>query len=247
MRAGTLKAATVPRLLTAFYISQETGEIVFERGSERKVVYFSEGRPVYARSNQDADRLGAIAKKTFRLTADQIDTALRVAREGDRVLGSVLIEMGLIDKSHRQDLVREQTRAIIRSLLNWNDGRYVIGFNVATEIERAELNEHPATLVLSGVRELFDLERLRKLAPDRMQPMPSPNPPYELSELPMGDAEALLVLRSTGSRPVRVLIQEIAPRLDERSARAHLYGLLALGVLVAGRALAGKIETRSSV
>jgi hypothetical protein len=111
----------------------------------------------------------------------------------------------------------------------------VIGFNASREVEGAVLNEHPASLVVGSVRDLFDLERLRQLAPDKLQPMPSPNPPYELCDLPLGDAEALLVLRATGARSVSTLIRELGPRLDERAVRANVYALLALGVFIAGR------------
>lgn len=237
MRTGPLRSATVSRLLTAFHLSQETGEIAFERKQERKVIHFAEGRPVYARSNQDTDRIGSVAKRAYGLSGAQLERALTIARKTDRMLGEVLIEERMIPESSRQDLLREQTRSIIRSLLTWTDGRYVIGFNARpNDLLRVELDDHPAALVMQGVRDLFDVERLRTLVPDRMRPMPSPNAPYELHELPMGDAEALLLLRSTGARNVRALLDELHPRLTEQDVRAHLYGLLVLGVLFAGRA-----------
>lgn len=236
LRTGPLRSATVPRLLTAFHISHETGEIAFERNGERKVIYFAEGRPVYARSNQDGDRIGAIARKTFGLTKESVEQALQYARQTDRMLAEVLIEARLIPESAKLELLREQTRIIIRSLLTWSEGRYVIGFNVHPDIMRVELHDHPAALVVHGIRELFDLEKLRRLVPDRMRPMPSPNAPYELCELPMQDAEAMLLLRSTGARTVRTLLDERMPALDEHDARAHLYGLLVLGILFSGRA-----------
>jgi hypothetical protein len=141
----------------------------------------------------------------------------------------------MIEQSRRPDLVREQTRAIIKSLFTWTEGRYVIGFNTTGEIVRAELEDHPASLVVLAIRDQFDVDRLRALVPDKMSPMPSPNPPYELHELPMGDAEALLLLRATGARNVAALLGELGPRLDEHDARAFIYALLLLGILVAGR------------
>ncbi|MCK6551545.1 response regulator [Myxococcota bacterium] len=235
MRAGNLKPATVARLLTAFHIARETGEIAFERGAERKVVYLADGRPVFARSNQDSDRLGAIAKRAFGLTQAQLDRALELARATERMIGDVLLEQRLVDEAQRPELVREQTRAIIRSLLAWSDGRYVIGFNASPEVQRAELDEHPASIVLAGIKDELELDRLRALVPDRMAPMPSPNPPYELWELPLSDSEALILLKSTGARTALELVRELAARIDEQSARATIYGLLILGVLVAGR------------
>jgi len=233
LRTGTLNTTTMPRLLNAFYVAQETGEIVFERGQVRKIVYFEGGAPSYAVSNQDAERLGAIVRQAARLSPEQINEAVKMARGTERLTGDVLVQLGYIDEQARAEMLAEQTRSIIRSLFTWESGRYVIGFKVRTQLNTIELSEDTAGLVLTGVRDLFELERLRRLLPARLRPRPSPNPPFELYQLPLKDPEALLLLKTTGDLDVTELVELLYPQLDERGVRAQIYSLLTLGILVA--------------
>src|SRR5207244_1522486 len=45
-RRGELKD-NLPALITAFYLSRETGELGIQRGKVKKVVYFEKGQPVF--------------------------------------------------------------------------------------------------------------------------------------------------------------------------------------------------------
>ncbi len=230
LRSGDLATTTVPRLINAFYIAQETGEIAFERANQRKVVYFEKGRPVYAVSNQETDRMAVFVKRVAGITHKQLIAGLNEAKATRQILVDVLIDRGFIGADKRQDLLREQTRGLVRSLFTWTSGRYVVGFNADAATERVELQEHPGALVLAGIRDLFELRRLRELLADELCPIPAPNPPFGLEELPLGDAEAVLLLQVTGSRTVRELVENQGARLDERAVRATLYALLCLGV-----------------
>ena len=48
LRRGSLTETSLPRLIYAFYVAQEAGEVVFEQDDQRKVVYFERGVPAYA-------------------------------------------------------------------------------------------------------------------------------------------------------------------------------------------------------
>ncbi len=233
LRTGALETTTMPRLLNAFYVAQETGEIVFERGNVRKIVYFESGAPSYAVSNQDTERLGVIVRRAAGLSSNQVDAAVQMARGTDKLTGDVLVQMGYINEAARAEMLAEQTRAIIRSLFLWETGRYVIGFKVRTQLNTIELSEDTAGLVVGGVRDLFELSRLQRLLPSDLRPKPSPNPPFELYQLPLTDPEGLLLLKTTGDLNVMELAELMYPRLDERGVRAQIYSLLTLGILVA--------------
>ena len=114
-----------------------------------------------------------------------------------------------------------------------------IGFKVDTNIsglgDGSALD--PAAVILAGVREVFELDRLRALVPATLRPMPSPSSPFPLSDLPLTDHEALVLLRATGARSVEAIIREMQATVGERETLAVLYSLLVLGVLVDVRAL----------
>jgi hypothetical protein len=95
----------------------------------------------------------------------------------------------------------------------------------------------PAALILEGVRDLFELERLRALVPSTLRPTPSPSSPFPLHALPLTDQEAPVLLRATGARSVEAIVREMSSRAGERETLAVIYSLLTLGVLVDVRAL----------
>lgn len=232
LRVGDLARTTVPRLVHAFFVAQETGEIAFERSAVRKIVYFDHGWPTHGISNREEERLGRLAQERVPLDAAQFEDVVQRARATSERTGDIMVELGLITERMRDELLEEQTRRILRSLFTWDEGRYVIGFRGRVELRRAPLSESPGSFILTGVRELFDLGRLRRHLPDGLRPAPSPNPTFALSELPITDLEAHLLLGVTGRRSVAELVERAAPRLSERQVRAVLYALLATGVLV---------------
>lgn len=233
LRTGTLAQTTMPRLLNAFYVAQETGEIVFEREDARKIVYFDAGVPTYALSNLDVDRLGAFVRRHLGLSEAQISHAVRLAQESEKMTGDVLVELGYVDADLRTDLLAQQTWTIIRSLFTWTTGRYVVGFKVRSHVPPVALKEDTTALVINGVRDLFELDRLQRLVRPELRPHPSPNSPFPLYQLPLTDPEALLLLKTTGDLTVAGLCEVIRGQLDERHVLATLYSLLTLGVLVA--------------
>ena len=147
--------------------------------------------------------------------------------------GDVLVELGYVDADLRTDLLAQQTWTIIRSLFTWTTGRYVVGFKVRSHVPPVALKEDTTALVINGVRDLFELDRLQRLVRPELRPHPSPNSPFPLYQLPLTDPEALLLLKTTGDLTVAGLCEVIRGQLDERHVLATLYSLLTLGVLVA--------------
>lgn len=231
LRSGPVSLSLVPEIFYAFFIAKETGEIVFESEDVRKVVYFRSGAPVFAVSNRDEDRREAIARRAFGLSDSEIESALGMAQGTERAIGDVLAELGLLDAPRRKELMREETRVILRSLFSWVSGQYVVGFNVSSTIDHIDLKEHFGALILNGIRDAFSLDRLKALLPESASPCPSPSPSFELAELPLSDAEAWLLVQATGTRSVGRLAFMLRDRLGERQVYAVLYALLLLGVL----------------
>ena len=88
MRRGELKD-NLPALITAFYLSRETGELGIQRGKVKKVVYFENGTPVFALSNLLADRFGQFLVRTGKIKPDQLQDASVVAQAPARSGASV--------------------------------------------------------------------------------------------------------------------------------------------------------------
>ena len=242
LRVGDLRSVPAPRLIGAFHVAQETGEVAFEDGPRRQIVYFDAGRPVFARSNRKQDRLAAVVARRLNVGDEALRRATDEARARALSLEAMFVERGWVDKAGIDRVQTEQTRRLLLDLFDWSDGQYAIRFRRRQDLPQVDLNEDTGTLVMDGIRRQLSLERLQDLLPDHVRPVPSPNAPFPLYALPIQDAEAFMLLKVTGSRTVRELIEQAPSAIDERGVRALLYGLLVLGVLVSGRPSIGNDE-----
>ncbi|HVG59712.1 MAG TPA: response regulator, partial [Hyalangium sp.] len=91
MRRGELKD-NLPSLITAFYLSRETGELGVQRGKVKKVVYFEHGTPVFALSNLLSDRFGQFLVRVGKIRPEQLQDAATVATKTNRRTGDILVE-----------------------------------------------------------------------------------------------------------------------------------------------------------
>ena len=228
LRRGELRD-NLPSLISAFFLSGETGELGVQKGAVKKVVFFERGQPVFALSNLLADRFGQFLVRTGRVRPEQLADAAQVAQRSGRRTGDVLVERELLTDADRQYYLGQQVKAIIYSLFAWEDGSYVMSFGQPTRQEVLKLDVHPATLILRGMKKLYKPERVRRLLALEDRLVPSRQHIYPLSDLALEKWESELVPAADGSRTVAELIA-LAKR-PEASVQLSLAVLLALQVL----------------
>ena len=227
-RRGELRD-NLPSLITAFYLSRETGELGVQRGKVKKVVYFERGTPVFALSNLAADRFGQFLVRVGKIKAEQLQDANAVAAANKRRTGDVLVESGLLKDTERLYYVGQQVKAIIYSLFGWEEGTYVMSFKDKATAESIKLDVHPANLISRGVKKLYKPERLRRLLAPEERLIPSLQPAYQLNEVDLEKWEAEFLPRVDGTRTVAELLG-MAGR-PEHVVYGFLYCLVALSIL----------------
>jgi DNA-binding response OmpR family regulator len=227
-RLGQLKD-NLPQLISAFYLAQETGELVVQRGQVRKVVYFEKGVPVFAVSNLATDRFGQFLVRTGKVQSDECQAAAKVAEMTGRRTGDVLIEMGLLTETERMYYIGQQVKAILYGLFAWEEGNWLLSFKRRARAETLKLDSHPANLIMRGVKKLYSPARLIRLLPDESVLIPAQDPSYLLSDVELEGWEAMLLARVDGTRTAKALI-ELAKRPPEQ-VRGLLVGLMSLRVL----------------
>ncbi|KFE68865.1 response regulator [Hyalangium minutum] len=228
MRRGELKD-NLPSLITAFFLSKETGELGVQRGKVKKVVYFEHGTPVFALSNLLSDRFGQFLVRVGKIRPEQLQDAATVATQTQRRTGDILVERGLLKDTERLYYVGQQVKAIIYSLFSWEDGTYVMSFKEKATAESIKLDLHPANLIVRGVKKLYKPERLRRLLRPEDRLIPAVAPSYNLSEVELERWEAELLPRVDGNRTVAELLA-YANR-PEQVVYGFLVAMQSLGVL----------------
>ncbi|WP_375768162.1 response regulator [Archangium gephyra] len=227
-RRGELKD-NLPSLLTAFYLSRETGELGVQRGKVRKVVYFERGTPVFALSNLLADRFGQFLVRVGKIKPEQLEDAAAVATANNRRTGDILVERGLLKDTERLYYVGQQVKAIIYSLFSWEDGTYVMSFKEKAAAESIKLDVHPANLIVRGIKKLYKSERLRRMLRPEDRLIPAVAPAYQLHEVELERWEAELLPKIDGNRTVAELLA-YANRPDQ-IVYGFLVSMMALGIL----------------
>ncbi len=227
-RRGDLKD-NLPALITAFYLSRETGELGIQRGKVKKVVYFERGTPVFALSNLLADRFGQFLVRVGKIKPEQLQDAAAVAAASNRRTGDVLVERGLLKDTERLYYVGQQVKSIIYSLFAWEDGTYVMSFKEKATTESIKLDVHPANLIVRGIKKLYKPERMARLVQPEDRLMPAVAPAYQLHEVELEKWEAELLPKVDGNRTVAEL-QVIANR-PTQVVHTFLVSMKMLGIL----------------
>ena len=232
-RQGELRD-NLPGLISAFYLSRETGELYCQKGKVKKVVYFERGQPVFALSNLAADRFGQFLVRVGKIKPDQLQDAAVVAQQSKRRTGDVLVERGLLKDTERLYYVGQQVKAIIYSLFGWEEGQFTVTFREKARTENIKLDLFPGNLTIRGVKKLYKPERLSRIISPEARLLPSQQPAYQLHELELEKWDAQLLPRIDGTRTNAEIIA-LAQR-PEHQVKAFLAAMLGVQVLEAREA-----------
>jgi len=218
----------LPELITAFWLAQQTGELVLQKGKVRKVVWFEKGRPVFASSNLVSDRFGPFLQRVGKITAAQL-AAAQVLDRPNRMVGDAFEELGYLKEQEKIYYLAQQVKAIAYSVFGWEEGRYrlVAGRSAPSNATHVEI--HPAHLIARGVKKLYKSDRLKRLLRPDDRLAPTQQPAYGLHDVVLEIWEAQLLPLANGSRTVAELAF-MAGR-PEPEVLGFLWSLVALQIL----------------
>lgn len=162
-------------LLAKMFAQASTGRIAFrqdgiavekgggEKGGIEKIVFFDQGRPVFASSSEPRDRMGELLVREGKITASQYERCQAVVAESGRRMGEILVDFGYLKRRELLPAVRRHVEDIVYSLFQWDRGTYHIALDATPSSERIRLSRHPAALVLEGIRRKLDRTSLERL------------------------------------------------------------------------------------
>jgi uncharacterized protein DUF4388 len=159
-REGILSATTFPGLIYSILLQKETGVLTLTDERAEKSVYIQSGSPVFATSNDRDDRLGQIFFKSGRISLENLMSALERSARAKKRLGTVLVEMGLIEPHDLVDAVLRQVKHIICDLFLWTRGSYRYAPGALPSEEMITLKLSAADIVLEGIRRIESWERI---------------------------------------------------------------------------------------
>jgi Domain of unknown function (DUF4388) len=124
---GTLAETTVPDLFRSLVRSAETGIVSLEAIGRNDVIYFREGRIIFASSSDPDMGLGEVLLRGGELTLHQYNQAMErlvVARR----IGTLLCELGYLQPEELMRALERQVSAIVLNAIGYRTGSYTIKF-----------------------------------------------------------------------------------------------------------------------
>jgi len=229
-RRGRLDEKSVLELFYDLHIEKWSGTLTLRNGEVEKAVYFDRGRPTFAITNQNEDKLGEWLVRIGRLSEVELKDALDISeREGKR-LGGILVDMEIIKGEELRSLVQRHMEEIIFSLFEWEDGEYMVTLMDISSGEEILLEKSAGNVIMDGVRRRYTLDRMKKnLGPPSRVFRLSPNPTISLQDLRLSPSEAKLVDLIDGKRNVEEIIS--SSTLTPLNASRVLFCLLSVKII----------------
>ena len=176
---GSLSEKNLLELLMDWHKAGLSGLITLTRGQIQKAVLMSSGSILRAQSNVDSEKLGHVLVKRNLISPWDLEVALSQVQTNRRRLGQVLLGMSALKESVLNQTLVSQTRDIIFSMLDWQEGEYAERGDVdlSKEIQFEQL--FTPEIILQGIRrianpvlllrQLGNLDAKMRLSPDYLE------------------------------------------------------------------------------
>src|SRR5512140_3445546 len=147
---GTLAETTVPDLFRTIFRSGETAVLTLETLGRADVIYFHEGKLVFATSTDSDAGLAETLLRGGELNLEQYQRATEAAFTTKRI-GAVLVDLGYLKTDELTRALERQSSNIITQALSLRTGSYSIDFGSSLVQDAIHLQMNSERLVLDGV------------------------------------------------------------------------------------------------
>jgi hypothetical protein len=148
------------------------GELVVVRGDASRSIFFESGNVVGARTNVEAERLGALFYRLGVLTEAQVE-AVRASLATGRKFGELAVELRLVTREKLFEVLVTKTKEIFFETLLVSDGMFY--FLDRYDPKRVVLRHHmsASNLLMEGVQRMDESKYFRERIPsDSHIPIP---------------------------------------------------------------------------
>jgi hypothetical protein len=220
----------VPGLLAEPYAGRKSGTLHFVRREERRSIRFRKGRIVYASTNIPPHHLGETLVRHGRLSPHGLAVASEALQKHGGMLGTALLNEGLLDRGQLVDALELHTRTVVEPLFAWRSG----GYEFVSDDGAASPPHRPpdvltVDLIAAAARRLDDEAILRAGIHEGRRPLVHGDLPANVRTFVLTEEEAAALRLVDGARTVPDIL---ALRPDARTDTLRsLCALLWTGVV----------------
>jgi len=163
---GSLASFRLPDVLTFVSSAKKSGTLTITSDSNEAIVYFDNGAVIFAGSNQETLRLGAVLLRKKHISASQrdaIDSLMKA--EGGR-FGQLAVNQGLLTEEQLRDFLKVQVSEIIYDCFVWPGGDFAFLDGATVPPYAVTISIDLANLIMEGARRIAEWEECERLLPD---------------------------------------------------------------------------------
>jgi two-component system, OmpR family, response regulator len=197
---GDLRSTALPEMLAVIHQIRVSGVVEATYGEFSKRIFLESGYVVHASSSDLADSLGSFLRSSGRLSDGQFHAAMQKRAEGERRLGEVLVEQGVMSPGQVYEAIKEHIENIIWSLFSWEEGTvtFQLGEPDLTGVVRIQIPLRQ--VILQGIKRAANARSLVQRMGGR-EAMFEPHYRFEdLIEIALEDHEYRLLAQVDGKR-----------------------------------------------
>ncbi len=221
---GSLASFRLPEVLSFVSAAHKSGTLTLRDEGRQSSIFFQDGALVFAGTNQEQFRLGAILLRKKKLSRDdcmRIDELMR--RNGGR-FGQLAVAQGLFSDGQLQDYLKVQVSEILYDAFVWTRGTFDFLEGIELPSNAVTISIDLANLIMEGARRIEEWEQCVNLLPDKnvtFRVVSSPN--SDKITLTVEEWKILFMING-----VRTL-EDLSHDADEDPFRVYrvVYGLLA--------------------
>jgi Lar family restriction alleviation protein len=120
---GNMKSLGLSTILQILSSEDKTGVLQFVQGNRIRSIYMRNGK-IVAASGCEGLRLGQILYGKGLISQEQLQEALEKARETDKRVGEVLLDLGYIEEEGLKEWIRYQIREAVLDISLWMEGDF---------------------------------------------------------------------------------------------------------------------------
>ncbi|HEY4641702.1 MAG TPA: DUF4388 domain-containing protein [Thermoanaerobaculia bacterium] len=110
---GSLASFRLPDVLTFVSSTKKSGTLTLTSGASEAIVYFENGAVVFAGSNQETLRLGAVLLRRKHISIAQRDAIDALMKSEGGRFGQLAVKQGLLTDDQLRDFLKVQVSEII--------------------------------------------------------------------------------------------------------------------------------------
>lgn len=136
---GRLEDLSLPQVLQLLSVNRSTGKLSVTRQDARGTIVLRDGKVIFATTNTARETVGSLLLLERKVSVSRLTEALEIQGSSpeEKRLGTILVEMGVLDQETLRQVVCEQFTRVLSELFRWQSG-YLRFQHLAVE-ERGEV------------------------------------------------------------------------------------------------------------